>query len=108
MGCAPDVAASSAAAREYAAVDVQSMARDDGMSERAPKLALWELSVLSMIAEETAGALGELASWQVDDDDDEPPEMRPALLDALCAAERRLAEAEDKVALVRAAQEMPM
>ena len=43
--------------------------------------------------------------WQREDDaEDEAAPARSPLLDALCAAERRLVEAEDKVALMRAAQ----
>lgn len=91
------------AAREHAAVLVGDEAHTDGSGAH---LAMWELAVLTMISEETGAALSELAYEQREDDaeDEAAPPARSPLLDALCAAERRLVEAEDKVALMRAAQ----
>ena len=96
------------AAREYAAVELNAEEpQREGSTMWAETRALWELNTMAMIADEASAALAELASQQAEDDNvEEPGEARPILLNALCAAERRLTEAEDRVALVRAAQHL--
>jgi len=65
--------------------------------------AQWELSVLQMVAEETARALQQLARQEMEDEEEPAAPEVAAHLEALCAAERRLAAAEVKTALIQAA-----
>ena len=68
-----------------------------------PQLVAWETATLQMVADETAAAFDVLACQQKEAEEEPRPPVDAALVEALCAAERRLAAAEVKVALIRAA-----
>lgn len=102
-GGRPDRPMAQAAAREHGVLDLGGQASPNGGEAPVDEaIAMWEWAVLAMLADEIAAALS-----LVEARENEPADPKAAAkIEQLCAAEQRLAEAEDKVALVRAGMEL--